>query len=147
METKNIYQKLFEVKKAWIKLQRDTTAYNYKYATLSQIQEKLNWEFEKQGLIVIHNIEANAVKTRIVDIESEQKVESIIERVNISVEKHGSEIIAIVAHDDCAGNPVEKEVHLNHLRQAFSNLRKTYPDIDILLLWVPDGWTDVEEIK
>ena len=41
METKNIYQKLFEVKKAGIKLQRDTKAFNYKYATLSQIQEKL----------------------------------------------------------------------------------------------------------
>tara|TARA_R110000765_G_scaffold226701_1_gene330623 strand:+ start:3889 stop:4014 length:126 start_codon:yes stop_codon:yes gene_type:complete len=38
----NIYKKLFEVKKVGITLQRDTSAHNYKYATLSQIQEKLN---------------------------------------------------------------------------------------------------------
>ena len=73
METKNIYQKLFEVKKAWIKLQRDTTAFNYKYATLAQIQEKLSWEFEKQWLLVIHIIEDNKVVTSIVDIEDPVK--------------------------------------------------------------------------
>tara|TARA_R110002153_G_scaffold248911_1_gene405129 strand:- start:167 stop:313 length:147 start_codon:yes stop_codon:yes gene_type:complete len=48
MEAKNIYQKLFEVKKAGIKLQRDTTAFNYKYATLSQIQEKLSDILQEQ---------------------------------------------------------------------------------------------------
>jgi hypothetical protein len=42
MKMKEIYKKLFEIKKANIKLQRDTKAYNYKYATLSQIQEKLS---------------------------------------------------------------------------------------------------------
>jgi hypothetical protein len=36
-----IYNKLFNVKKEGIKLQRDTKAFNYKYATLDQIQEKL----------------------------------------------------------------------------------------------------------
>tara|TARA_R110000764_G_scaffold78042_1_gene155740 strand:+ start:3240 stop:3365 length:126 start_codon:yes stop_codon:yes gene_type:complete len=41
MEEKNIYQKLFEVKKAGITLQRDTKAFNYQYATLDQIQKKL----------------------------------------------------------------------------------------------------------
>lgn len=75
---KNIYKKLFEVKKAWIKLQRDTKAYNYKYATLSQIQEKLNWEFEKQGLLVLHKIIDNKVQTMIIDFESDTSVNSEI---------------------------------------------------------------------
>jgi len=74
----NIYKKLFEVKKAWIKLQRDTKAHNYQYATLSQIQEKLNIELEKQGLLVVHYIEENMVITEIRDIESESWVRSWI---------------------------------------------------------------------
>jgi len=41
METNNIYSKLHSIKSAGIKLQRDTEAYNYKYADLAQIQEKL----------------------------------------------------------------------------------------------------------
>ena len=69
METKNIYQKLFEVKKAWIKLQRDTKAFNYKYATLSQIQEKL-WEvLQENSLLVTHSVYENKVLTRITNIE------------------------------------------------------------------------------
>jgi len=73
MET-NIYKKLFEVKKAWIKLQRDTTAFNYKYATLSQIQEKLNSELEKQKLLVVHYVRNNTVYTEIRDTEDEKQL-------------------------------------------------------------------------
>ncbi len=71
MET-NIYTKLFEVKKAGIKLQRDTKAFNYQYATLSQIQEKLNVEFEKQGLLIIHSVVNNSVRTEIIDTETSE---------------------------------------------------------------------------
>lgn len=68
MET-NIYKKLFEVKKAGIKLQRDTKAFNYKYATLSQIQDKFSDELQKQWLLIIHFIKDNKVCTKIYDTE------------------------------------------------------------------------------
>jgi len=78
METKNIYQKLFEVKKAGITLQRDTKAFNYKYATLDQIQKKL-WEvLQEQGLLVTHYISENHVITTITDIQSESSIRSSI---------------------------------------------------------------------
>jgi carbonic anhydrase len=38
-------------------------------------------------------------------------VESIKKRVEISVRKHGSKLVAIVGHHDCAGNPAEKDFH------------------------------------
>ena len=73
MEAKNIYQKLFEVKKAGIKLQRDTTAFNYKYATLSQIQEKLSDILQEQWLLILHYIsEEWHVITRIHNVEKEK---------------------------------------------------------------------------
>lgn len=78
METTNIYKKLFEVKKAWIKLQRDTKAFNYKYATLSQIQEKLSTEIEKQGLVIVHLVHEWNVITRIADIETAEHLQSSI---------------------------------------------------------------------
>lgn len=77
MET-NIYTKLLEVKKAWIKLQRDTTAFNYKYATLSQIQEKLNTVFVEQKLLIIHYVDDNDVVTSIIDTETEKSIHSRI---------------------------------------------------------------------
>lgn len=78
MENTNIYTKLFEIKKVWIKLQRDTQAFNYKYATLSQIQEKLSWEFEKYKLLIFHSINNNQVTTCIKDIEFWECLESSI---------------------------------------------------------------------
>lgn len=91
MET-NIYTKLFEVKKAGITLQRDTKAFNYKYATLDQIQSKL-WDIlEEQKLIVLHYIKDNKLTTEIRDIESDWVVTSEIELTTSKAQDKGSEI-------------------------------------------------------
>lgn len=63
-------------------------------------------------------------------------VESIIKRVRISVEKHGSAGIAIVGHFDCAGNPLGKAEQDIQTRKAMDVIRKEFPDKEILGLWV-----------
>lgn len=92
-ETRNIYQKLHSIKSAGIKLKRDTQAYNYSYATLSQIQEKF-WELlQEQWLVVIHSIIDWKVRTEIRDTESEELVSSEIEMTQwIKPQDKGSEI-------------------------------------------------------
>lgn len=45
-------------------------------------------------------------------------VQDIRNKVAISVEKHGSDIIFVSAHHDCAGNPVSKEEHLEMLKHC-----------------------------
>ncbi len=75
----SIYKKLFEVKKAGVKLQRDTKAFNYKYATLDQIQWKLNWVFQEQWLVIVHQVIDNKVITKIVDTDDDKFIESWID--------------------------------------------------------------------
>jgi len=72
--------------------------------------------------------------------EEGPKSESIRERVDISVKKHGSKAIAIVAHYDCAGNPVDKETHLRHIKKAAETLKKWLPDVEVIGLWVGEDW-------
>jgi len=43
---------------------------------------------------------------------------SIKKRLEISVKKHGSKVIVIAAHNDCAGNPVDEAAQKRHLKQA-----------------------------
>ena len=43
-------------------------------------------------------------------------VKSIRRRLDISVDKHGSKIIAVIGHHDCAGNPVDRDTHHSHIR-------------------------------
>jgi hypothetical protein len=45
-------------------------------------------------------------------------IESLRKKVGISIEKHNSKIIAVVAHYDCAGNPESEDVQKKHLRKA-----------------------------
>ena len=47
-----------------------------------------------------------------------QKIALIRRAASISIEKHGSRIIAVVGHYDCAGNPVTREHHYMHVRMA-----------------------------
>ena len=66
---------------------------------------------------------------------------SILDRIDISVGKHKSKTIAIVAHYDCAGNPLDKDKQLEQLAKATQWLSEKYPDVKVLGLWVDSNWT------
>jgi hypothetical protein len=67
-------------------------------------------------------------------------VGSIKKRVEISVMKHASKIIAIIGHDDCAGNPIEKETQLHQIKIAVETIESWNFDVLIIGLWVDDHW-------
>ena len=76
---------------------------------------------------------------------SQNMVNSIIHRIDISIQKHKSKGIAIVGHHDCAGNPADEAKQIIHIREAVKFLKKQYRDIEIIGLWV-DKELDVNEI-
>ncbi len=76
-----------------------------------------------------------------------QAVESILRRVGISVNKHGSVGIAVVGHYDCAGNPADKDEQLAQTRTAVAFLGKHYPAVEIIGLWVDEDWNVSESSK
>jgi hypothetical protein len=73
-------------------------------------------------------------------------IESIKKRVGISTGKHGSKHIAIAGHDDCAGNPVNEDTHLAHIRSAVKTVKSWGVKAEVIGLWVDDKWK-VNEIK
>jgi len=77
--------------------------------------------------------------------EDNQLVSSILNRVDISVNKHGSSKIAIVGHHDCAGNPVSMEQHNKQTLESVEFLKTKYPKLEIIGLWIGDDWK-VKEI-
>mgnify|MGYP006883059712 CR=1 FL=1 len=70
----------------------------------------------------------------------------ILKRILVSRDKHKSTNLALVAHHDCAGNPVSKEKHLDHLNQSAKILATWNLGMDILMLWVDENW-EVELIS
>ena len=67
-------------------------------------------------------------------------VNSIIERIKISVNKHGSKLIAISGHYDCAGNPCDEEMQKKQIRESIKYLKNNYPEIEIIGLWIDNEW-------
>ena len=74
-------------------------------------------------------------------------VKTILDRLEISIEKHHSVGIAIVGHHDCAGNPVPKEDHIKHIQKSVTLLRQQYENLEIIGLWVGQDWEVKEIIK
>ncbi len=59
----------------------------------------------------------------------------LLDYVRISVEKHGSKAIAIAAHPECAGNPVDKDVQLEELKRAVTLLKSEFPAVTVVAIW------------
>ena len=73
------------------------------------------------------------------------QVNSIQQRLMISQEKHGSKHLALVAHYDCAGNPVEKSKQIEQLRRSIESIRLWGFKGDVVGLWVDENWA-VQEV-
>ncbi|MCG8339179.1 MAG: hypothetical protein MJE63_32105 [Proteobacteria bacterium] len=71
---------------------------------------------------------------------AQHKLESIFQRLEISIKKHHSVGLAIVGHHDCAGNPTTREEQEKHIRKSIDFLKGKYPEIEVLGLWVDDTW-------
>ncbi len=66
--------------------------------------------------------------------------------VSISIEKHGSRIIAVVGHHDCAGNPGDREHHFMHIRKAMQEVSSWNFNAQVIGLYVNDKRA-IEEVK
>lgn len=71
-------------------------------------------------------------------------LESIRKRVELSVTRHSSNLIAIVGHHDCAGNPVDKKTQLKQIISAIATVKSWGFDVKIIGLWVDENWEGCE---
>jgi hypothetical protein len=62
--------------------------------------------------------------------------ESIFRRVDISIRAHASKGIAIVAHHDCAGNPVPDSEQVLQIQLCIEILSERYPKVEVVGLWL-----------
>ena len=56
------------------------------------------------------------------------------------VSKHNSQLIALVAHYDCAGNPVGKDVQIEQMGTAIKLVKEWDTKAQVIGLWVDRNW-------
>ncbi|HHX42635.1 MAG TPA: hypothetical protein GX714_01420 [Chloroflexi bacterium] len=99
----------------------------------------ITWLKEQYGLDYVDMItEAGAAKALLEG--TPEQAASVLARVRVSVEKHGSRIVAIVGHDDCAGNPVSEEEHRRHIAASVAVARAWGLPVEVIGLWLGNDW-------
>ena len=74
-----------------------------------------------------------------------EEIALIRRAVSISIEKHGSKIVAVVGHYDCAGNPGDREYHYIHIRRAVNEVSSWNFQAQVIGLYVNDK-REIEEV-
>ncbi len=105
----------------------------------------INWMKKQYGFDYIDMI-TEAGPDGILATRMPGLTESIKARLQISIDKHGSDTIILVAHGGCAGNPVSKDEHLGHLRKGMETIRSWDLQADLVGLWIDDSNWEVEVV-
>jgi len=66
-------------------------------------------------------------------------------KIDISLQKHGSGQIFIVSHYDCGGHAVDEITHRKHTLIAVDKIKMLYPECKVYGLWISEAW-EVEQI-
>jgi len=75
-----------------------------------------------------------------------RQVQSIVDRIDISIAGHNTAAIAIVACDKCAGDSADKQKQLERLDLSVKFLKRQYSSVEVIGLWIDENWT-VSEIQ
>jgi len=104
-----------------------------------RVQDPVNsWMKEKTGATYIDVITEAGPDRIMASTATASRL--ILQRILVSRDKHKSTELALVAHDDCAGNPVSKEMHLEHLKKSGKIMETWHLNMHIMLIWVDENW-------
>jgi len=101
----------------------------------------INYLCERFDVPYVDSItEAGPVRVLAEEGELPEKA-SILRRVDISVRKHGSKVIAVAAHGDCTGNPADDETQREQLETSVALIAGSFPGTKVLGLWLDAEWS------
>jgi hypothetical protein len=106
-----------------------------------RVQEPvIAWLKEEHGVDYVDSITEPGPIRMLGDGTDPQAVDSMRRRVDISVNQHGSRAIEIVAHYDCAGNPVGKDEQMRQLAASIRAVEAWDFKVPVRGVWVDDQW-------
>ena len=73
------------------------------------------------------------------------QIAALRQSVEISVNAHGSGVVAVAGHYDCAAFPADREGHAAAIRAAVNVVRGWGLPVVVVGLWVNDRW-EIEQI-
>lgn len=69
-----------------------------------------------------------------------EQIEAVRRRALVSVEGHGSRVIAVIGHHDCLANPVQRDLHWQDIERGVATVQSWDLPVRVIGLWVNDRW-------
>ena len=98
-----------------------------------------DWIKEKYNIDYIDTITEPGVD-KVMSSADVGKLEQVKSKVLISINKHGSTVIAVAGHHDCAGNPVSKEERISQIKKSVDTIKSWELTAQVVGLWVNENW-------
>ena len=96
-----------------------------------------NWIKENHSVDYVDAITEPGVDKKVAE---NSDLESIKNKVAISINAHKSKLIVVSGHYDCAGNPVSNEEHLEQIKQSVEVLSSWNLGVNVIGAWVDENW-------
>ncbi|MCK9152130.1 carbonic anhydrase [Methanobacterium alcaliphilum] len=94
----------------------------------------INWITSTYNIDFIDMITEPGMDGFLVDSESELK--PLLDKLNIAIKVHDCEEIFIVAHEDCAANPVDFKTHAPNLKIASEKIKDVASKCKVICIYV-----------
>ena len=107
----------------------------------------MEWVRKRYGVGYVDMITEPGVDAVLAENKPAQTIESIKRKAGISIRKHGSKLIAIVGHHDCAGNSVDMHTHLTRIRTAIKTIASWGFNAHVFGMWIGEYWNVDLEIR
>lgn len=105
-----------------------------------RVQEPMiTWAKEKFGVDYVDMI-TEAGPDKVVSEGKPDQTNLVRYKTGLSIEKHGSETVIIMGHDDCGGNPVPKDKHLEQIKAAVRVISSWGFPVTIYGVWMDINW-------
>ncbi|MEY8000203.1 carbonic anhydrase [Clostridium sp. Mt-5] len=82
---------------------------------------------------------------KVISFQNEDFMNSLYKKMNISLNSHGSSMVFIAGHYDCAANKVDKFQHVDQIKRSVDIIRKLYKNIVVIGLWINENF-QVEKV-
>ena len=98
----------------------------------------VEWLKKHYGVDYVDMITEPGPERLLAEGKDRRGIGSIRRRLQISVTRHNSKLVAVVGHHDCAGNPTDKETQLKQLSSAGKTVESWNFGVRVVELWVDE---------
>lgn len=93
---------------------------------------------KEYGTLYVDTITVAGPSKILSEYKKDKLIQNIKFRTDISVNKHGSEVIAVVGHFDCAMIIMTDQEQQDHVLEAVKNVDAWHPNTSVIGLWVDE---------